>query len=146
MTAWRLGLVALFGLCGTVHAEAAHAKKGRMHMQVPGAPCDVGVTMPEAPKGRLKSLYPRGTMLTSAVTKMRKAAKADFRVRAAPLGPALAAFLCAAGGEVTLPDSALSGRSPGVEGEMSPRQALERLLAGTGLSVAAETDEGFILK
>lgn len=145
-TLWKAGLVALIAVSGATQALAVHAQKGRMLMQIPGAPCDVGVTMPEAAKGRLKSHYPRGTMLTSAVTKMRKASAADFHVRAAPLGPALAAFLCAAGGEITLPDAALNGRSPGVQGRLPSRQALELLLKGTGLSIAEESEQGFVVK
>jgi hypothetical protein len=106
------------------------------------------VSLPIAAKGRLKALYPTGTKLTSAVNmrNSRKASEADYRISATPLGPALASFLCATGGEVTLPDAALTRRSPGVEGRLPSRQALERLLSGTGLSIAKESEEGFVLK
>jgi hypothetical protein len=147
MMSRKMWLIALVGVCGALHPAGAHAEKGRTMMLLPGAPCEIGVTLPEAAKGRLKSLYPRGTMLTSAVnSKKRKTGEAEFHVRAAQLGPALASFLCTAGGQVTLPDSALSGRSPGVDGRLSSRQALELLLNGTGLSIADENEEGFVLK
>jgi hypothetical protein len=110
-----------------------------------GSDCNMNMVDP----GERQALYPPGTTVSTMVNPSK--AKTDgthiFDVPApAPLGPALGFFLCASGGEVTFPSEAFRRPTAGVQGSMPARQALERLLDGTGLSIAKETPKGFILK
>ena len=57
-----------------------------------------------------------------------------FQIPAQPLGPALTSFADSAGLKLLFPSQLVAGRqSRGVSGNYSPEQALNRLLAGTGL-------------
>jgi len=69
-----------------------------------------------------------------AGTQLAQAEQRSFAIPAQPLDGALVAFGAASGMQV-LYDSALTAnlRSPGVSGLLPPREALARLLAGTGL-------------
>ncbi|SED61185.1 TonB-dependent receptor [Rhodobacter sp. 24-YEA-8] len=63
-------------------------------------------------------------------------AESRFDIPAQPLPSALAAFIKATGWQLSYPSSAAQGKmSPGVRGAMSPAEALERLVAGSGLAV-----------
>lgn len=138
MLSARLSLVALLGAASAlVQAARADAQGGT----------DCAMTMIDP--GNRQALYQAGTTLSTMVNP--KKTKTDgnhfFDIPApAPLGPAIGFFLCASGGEVTFPSEAFGRPSAGVRGSLPPRQALERLLSGTGLSIADETATGFILK
>lgn len=86
---------------------------------------------------------------TGAAQSPQPAPPATIRVEipAGPLAAALRAFQSATGTLVTFSDpSALDGLvSPGVSGEMTPAQALERLLAGTGLVVRRRAADHFVI-
>ena len=127
--------------------DAAPANGQAATTMPPVAEADCNVTMEDP--GARRALYPAGTTVSTMV--YAKKAKSDgkhfFDIPAgAPLGVALAFFLCASGGEATFPSDAFRRPSAGVSGPFPAREALEHLLGGTGLSIAAETPEGFVLK
>lgn len=63
------------------------------------------------------------------------ASKIDFAIEAQPLGRALNAFAAATGWQVSFPSElAADVQSPGIDGSRAPKEALEALLAGTGLT------------
>lgn len=70
-----------------------------------------------------------------------------FDIPAGPLAPAIAAFEATSGSKVTAADGiTLDGfRSPGVTRTCTAREALESLIAGTGLSIRLRAD-GFTLQ
>ena len=62
-----------------------------------------------------------------------------FAIPAQPLGAALNAWSRQADMQVFYPSDVIAGRtSPAIDGQMSPRDALDRLLAGSGLVIASE--------
>ena len=84
-------------------------------------------------------------MATAALTPLAMAAPATaqasqqaaraYEIPAQPLSDALVVFASQSGLQVATDGAALRGvRSPGVRGALTPRQALERLLAGTGFT------------
>ena len=112
------------------------------------APCNLDSFIPEGDQlVEISRHFAAGTPLGTLVNPEKpKSAEAQFRVPAGPLEKALGEFLCMAGGSLTYPTRAMRKRgSPVVEGQLPSREALRRLLAGTGVSIAHESTEGFIL-
>lgn len=73
--------------------------------------------------------------LVVALPTLAEAANYDFNITRQPLVSAINAFSTATGWQVGLPAQLAEGvTSPGVAGTLPPEQALQRLLAGTGLS------------
>lgn len=70
-----------------------------------------------------------------------------FDIRPQSLGTALRAYGEVTGQAVLVDDSLTAGRlSPGVQGDFDRVEALQRLLAGTGLVASYSTDQAFTLK
>lgn len=62
-------------------------------------------------------------------------AAVEFQIPSQPLGAALNAFAEATGWQVSVPTELIAGRtSPGVSGNRRPEEALQSLLAGTGVT------------
>ncbi len=75
------------------------------------------------------------------------AAERAFRIPSRPLGEALNEFARQAGVQIFFPGEAIVGRqAPAVQGVMAPRVALDRLIAGAGLSVAEDDGRTIILR
>lgn len=76
-----------------------------------------------------------GVVATQRGAHAQTTAQASFDVPAGPLGAALATFGRQAGLQVTYLTSVSAGKtSPGVSGSVTPREALTRILQGTGLT------------
>lgn len=82
-----------------------------------------------------------------ARTPLEAAAAHDWNLPAAPLGRALAGFAAAAGIALSFDPALTDGRSaPALQGRLAPRDALARLLAGSGLEPVARTDGSYTLR
>ena len=93
-----------------------------------------------------RSLYPFGTAISTLSNPARATvSEAEFNIPPDRIGFALGNFVCQSGGAVTVPDAAARRPSPGVKGRLTARQALERVLVGTGLSIVQESPNGFAL-
>ncbi|WP_207480327.1 TonB-dependent siderophore receptor [Arenibaculum pallidiluteum] len=78
---------------------------------------------------------PRGTGSAGPQQLAQRSDTRTFAIPAQPLAPALAAFTDQAGVALAYRTEGLAGlASPGVSGTMSPAEALQRLLAGTGVT------------
>jgi outer membrane receptor for ferric coprogen and ferric-rhodotorulic acid len=74
-------------------------------------------------------------------------ARVSFDIAAQPLSSALGAFGKQSKLQVLFDEADLAGRqAQAVQGLFTPRQALEQLLAGSGLAIATERSGGFTLK
>ncbi|WP_249729206.1 TonB-dependent siderophore receptor [Acidovorax sp. CCYZU-2555] len=74
-------------------------------------------------------------------------AQVQFDIAAQPLANALGAFGQQARQQVLFDEADVAGRSArAVRGSLSPRQALEQLLAGSGVAIAGAKAGGFALK
>ncbi|MBG7614683.1 TonB-dependent receptor [Brevundimonas sp. BAL450] len=74
------------------------------------------------------------------------AAVRDFDVPGGPLGPALAAFARQSGDQILYPADLVAGRTgQPVRGQMTSREALERLLDGAGLAFRQSRPDVFVL-
>jgi len=63
----------------------------------------------------------------------------ELRIPAQPLGDALNAWARQTGTQIAMPQSLVAGKTaPAVTGRLTPRQALDRLLAGSGLVAVPE--------
>ncbi|QFQ88770.1 TonB-dependent siderophore receptor [Paracoccus kondratievae] len=61
----------------------------------------------------------------------------SFRIPAQPLSSAIDAFIRQSGWQISYSSALVRGKmSPGVNGNIAPRSALQRLVAGTGISVS----------
>ncbi|CAB5691297.1 Fe(III)-pyochelin receptor [Delftia tsuruhatensis] len=74
-------------------------------------------------------------------------ARMQFDIAAQPLATALGVFGKQARQQVLFDEADLAGRSAqAVKGLLTPRQALQQLLGGSGLAIATERNGGFTLK
>ncbi len=93
-----------------------------------------GAALPRA------ALAQAGAAATSAVQR-------PFQVPAGPLAAALTAFAADAGVSISAPPALVQGRrTQGVQGRLTVREALDRLLAGTDLQAQAAGEGGFVLR
>lgn len=104
---------------------------------------------PAYAQNEVEYVYPPDTMMWSSngpeITS--KSTVHEFDIPAGELGPAIRAVVRKAGGSVSIPEQLLLGRrTPGVSGQLRPREALERLLTGTGLTIVYETPRSYAFK
>ncbi|MCH8686434.1 STN domain-containing protein [Pedomonas mirosovicensis] len=88
-------------------------------------------------------------LVTAAPTRDAGAALYDFAIPPQPLGDALSLFARQTGLAVLHPPIPPGELSPGVRGRRTAREALDRLLAGTTLEIAATPRQpagGFALR
>jgi hypothetical protein len=137
----KMWLIALVGVCGALHPAGAQE---RNVTYVNGVPAVIEESYPDYTITRRRAS--QDEWLVTIATGKSKATEADFDIPAGELEKALRSFVYKVGGKVTF--TATDGwrpESPGVKGRLSAREALDRLLSGTGQS-AQETPEGFLLK
>jgi iron complex outermembrane receptor protein len=85
--------------------------------------------------------------LAQAGAAAASAAQRPFQVPAGPLAAALTAFAADAGISISAPPALVQGRrTQGVQGRLTVREALDRLLAGTDLQAQAAGEGGFVLR
>ncbi|MCW4460809.1 TonB-dependent receptor [Sphingomonas sp. BT-65] len=86
-------------------------------------------------------------MFAQAVPAYAQEQTYSFDIPAQDMGPALRAFARASRQQVAFDDKAVRGRrSTAIKGQMSARQALERLIGGSGLTVERGTSGLFIVR
>ena len=75
------------------------------------------------------------------------AAPADIDLPAQPLSDAIKALARATGTSIAADSSLLAGKTaPAVQGRLEPAEALQRLLAGSGLQASAQPQGGWLLR
>lgn len=75
------------------------------------------------------------TFAQQGVSSGTKGASVEFNIPSQPLGAALNAFAEATGWQVSMPTESIAGRtSSGISGSRQPEEALQALLAGTGIT------------
>lgn len=121
-------------------------------------PCDASANMAAstpstAPSlmSRRRQLAARGTGLAAALllsgAALAQAVRLPVDQPAAPLGEALARLARTAGVQVVFASSLTQGRTaPPLRGSYTPREALETLLAGSGLRLQAQGDSTFTVE
>lgn len=78
---------------------------------------------------------------------MAQGTSAQFRIPAQPLADALLQISRQGGVDVTAPETLTRGRTaPAISGQMTPREALSRALAGSGLRFRAAGRNGFVIE
>ncbi|MEY4924899.1 MAG: hypothetical protein RL598_1418, partial [Verrucomicrobiota bacterium] len=93
---------------------------------------------------RLRNHYALAALCALALTLVSHAAEVkNFSISAAPAAAAIKDFSRQSGSEVLVPTDAVAGISThAVAGDMTPRQALEQMVAGTGLVVIEDEKTG----
>lgn len=85
-------------------------------------------------------------MLAVPYAAQAQQAQVAFDIAAQPLAQALGAFVQQSGQQVLFDEAVVIGRSAqAVKGSLAPRQALEQLLAGTGVTISTARAGGFTL-
>src|SRR5690606_5816656 len=81
-----------------------------------------------------------------AATAAAQSAPVDYDIEAQPLADALNEFALQSDREILFaPEAVPERRTPGLRGRFSPEQALERLLAGTGLTWRETGNEAILI-
>jgi iron complex outermembrane receptor protein len=115
-------------------------------MQLPAQPRPLSRTLQAA----LLSLVLSTTVLTSAAAAdnaLNSAVVRAYQLPAGPLGRNLSTVAGGAGLALSFDPALTAGRSsPALSGDYTVRQALDKLLAGSGLELAAQADGSYTLK
>lgn len=86
------------------------------------------------------------TAAWAAATPALDSTPRSYEIPAGPLGPTLSGFALATGLPLSFQPNLTDGlESPGLSGRYSPREALEQLLADSGLELVARTDGTYTL-
>jgi hypothetical protein len=138
----KLLLAATLGVACALQVEPAAAQE-RNVTYVNGVEAVVEESFPDYTITRRRAN--QDEWLVTIATAKPKAAEADFDIPSGDLEKVLRSFVYKAGGKVTFTASgSWRPESPGVKGRLPAREALDRLLSGTGQS-ARDTPEGYWL-
>lgn len=98
-------------------------------------------------RGPSAALLLTGALAVLAAPQAQAQQPAQFEIAAQPLAAALGAFGRQAGVQLLFDEVEVAGRrGQAVQGLLLPREALARLLAGSGVAIASERAGGFVLK
>ncbi|MGC3987448.1 MAG: TonB-dependent siderophore receptor [Pseudorhodoferax sp.] len=98
-------------------------------------------------RGPSAALLLTGALAVLAAPQAQAQQPAQFEIAAQPLAAALGAFGRQAGAQLLFDEAEVAGRrAQAVQGLLLPREALARLLAGSGVAIASERAGGFVLK
>ncbi|MFT3803128.1 MAG: TonB-dependent siderophore receptor [Burkholderiaceae bacterium] len=105
------------------------------------------VRLPHLPRPAA-AIIVAGALASTAIGSVRaQQASMQFDIAAQPLAAALGEFGRQAAMQILFDEAEVTGRQArAVNGSMPPREALERLLAGTGVGIASAQPGGFSLK
>jgi len=99
-------------------------------------------------KTTIRRLLAGGAALAALAAAGQSLAEArSFNIASQPAADAIPAFARQAGVQIIVPSSTLRGvRTPAITGAQDTRQALRRLIAGTGLEVASDNGSTIVLR
>lgn len=99
-------------------------------------------------KTTIRRLLAGGAALAALAPAGQSLAEArSFNIASQPAANAIPAFARQAGVQIIVPSSTLRGvRTPAITGSQDTRQALRRLIAGTGLEVASDNGSTIVLR